>query len=87
MALFNPCVVNYNIVVVFENLVQDINHLLKYIQKHDLESKKAFFDESTNNLIHENHTLLEFLKLDKEVIKKLMKMYNEDFKVFNYKIL
>ena len=87
VALCNPCAVNYDFVIDFENLAQDSNHLLKYIQRNDPEFKKVFFDESTKNVINENDTLLEFSKLDKEVVRKLMEMCNENFKIFNYKTL
>ena len=84
VALCNPCAVNYDFVIEFENLAKDSNHLLKYVQRNDPESKKVFFDESIKHLIDKSKALKAFSKLNKQVIHRLSLIYEEDFNIFNY---
>merc|ERR1719369_2275238 len=43
--LCSPCVLNYDYVVEFDNLVQDSNHLLNFVQRNDPEAKKVYFED------------------------------------------
>ena len=82
--LCNPCAVNYDFVVRFESLAEDSNHLLKYLQRFDPESKKVFFDESRSALINENRTAAAFNDVSKRIMERLKKKYLNDFEIMGY---
>ena len=84
--LCNPCAVNYDFVVRFESLAKDSNHLLKYLQRFDPESKKVFFDESRSALINENQTAAAFNDVSKRIMERLKKKYLNDFKIMGYSL-
>ena len=80
--LCNPCTVNYDYVVSFEDLARDSNRLLRWMQRNDSD-EEVLLNEMSSVV---NHTVAqENLKLisDEEKIK-LMMLYKKDFDVLGY---
>ena len=79
--LCNPCAVNYDYVVGFEDLARDSNRLLRWMQRNDGE--EVLMNEMSSAI---NRTVaLENLKLISDDSKiKLRLLYRKDFDVLGY---
>jgi len=79
--LCNPCAVNYDYIVAFENLARDSNRLLRYMQRN--EAGEVLMDEVSSVI---NHTVAEnsmnLISNDKKT--KLLLLYKKDFDVLGY---
>ena len=84
VSLCNPCAINYDYVVRFENLVEDSNTLLEYLQKNDPEKAKMFFKSTTSSRIGSSKTSKAFSSLDSDLIKRLADVYKDDFRIMGY---
>ena len=80
--LCNPCAVNYDYVVSFEDLARDSNRLLRWMQRNDSD-EEVLLNEMSSVV---NHTVAqENLKLISDEAKiKLMMLYKKDFDVLGY---
>ena len=86
VALCNPCVMNYNYVIRFEDLAKESNLLLEYLQRNDPDAKKIFFTTDTPNLVDNKQTSTAFSELSKKKIEQLMQIYEKDFITLNYEM-
>ena len=84
VALCNPCVLNYDYVINFDNLAEESNKLLQFLQKNDKEEDKLFFDTKHSAHIDTNRTLDVFSNLPDELVKGLLHIYADDFHVLGY---
>ena len=84
VSLCNPCVVTYDFIIRFEHLAEDSNHLLGYLQRNDPEEKKVIFDPKKSLVINRHKTKSAFSSLPEPLLKKLKRLYSDDFRIFNY---
>ena len=95
VSLCNPCLVNYDYVIDFDDLARQSNRLLRFVQNGEGGSEaatreKIFFDEEIRRLssrerfVRTQKHLDEISKLD---IYKLYLLYEQDFEVFSYDAL
>ena len=82
--LCNPCAVNYDFVVRFESMIEDGNHLLKYLQKNDPEEKVALFDDSHPASTDDEKTARAFEQISTKTQDQLKKLYSDDFNILGY---
>ena len=80
MDLCNPCALNYDYIINFDNLNEDSNKLLDYLQKSDDEKDKIFFG-SRKSVIDTNKTDAILNQLPNEELKNLVNVFERDLKV------
>lgn len=78
-----PCQINYDYVIDFDNLVSDSNNLLKYLQKHELETNKVFINKRKTAVV-KTSAFNEISKLPNETVTKIKQIYKDDFYIFGY---
>jgi len=86
VALCNPCIVNYDYIVRFENLVEDSNLLMEYLQRNDPEKDKISFRNKTSSHIGISKTLQAISNLEPDLINGLVNIYKDDFTIMGYGI-
>ena len=83
VSLCQPCLFNYSYVIKFENVVDESNRLLEYIQKNKTAGKIEFpakIKPATRSAITEK----TFKLISEEDVDKLRRIYEDDFRIFDY---
>ena len=83
-ALCNPCAVNYDLIIQFDSIPEEGNHLLQYLQRNDQEKEKLFFNRTRYPSINDKKTKDAFKQISSETIEELKKVYSNDFNILNY---
>ena len=86
VTLCNPCIMNYDYVIRFEDLAKESNLLLEYLQRNDPDAKKIHFTTDTPNFVDNKQTLTAFSELSRKKIVELMQIYEKDFITLNYEV-
>ena len=83
--LCNPCAINYDYVVEFNNLAFEGNRLLYYLQRKDpVGSRVSFKTDREPARINKDKTKLVFQDIDDSLIREIKDIYHEDFVILNY---
>ena len=83
-ALCNPCAVNYDLIIQFDSIPEEGNHLLQYLQRNDQKKKKVFFNQTHHPSTNDKKTKDTFKQLSFETIEELKRVYSNDFNIMNY---
>ena len=78
-----PCQINYDYVIDFNNLAEDSNNLLKYLQKNEPEKKSIFINEQKTQVI-KSSAFSTINKLPDRTVSKIKQLFNDDFYIFGY---
>ena len=82
--LCSPCIVNYDYIVDFDNMHEDGNRLLQYVQRNDKNKPRVKFDESVTSHVDSNRTKEQFKGISKGLVQKIRSIFHYDFLLLNY---
>ena len=87
VSICNPCLINYDLIIDFDDLSRQSNKLLSYIQKADFTDNKIFFDESLRFSREERFDKTKhFLDmLSREEVTALGNIFESDFEILSHK--
>ena len=84
--LCNPCALNYDYVIEFDNLTFEGNRLLEYLQRFDPEESRVMF--RTNHRpprINSDKIKIAFQNISESLLESIKHIYRKDFLYLNYK--
>jgi len=84
VSLCNPCAVNYDYVINFDDLAKDSNRLLEFVQRNEPEQNQIRFDNSTSPVVTNDKAMNLFRNLSQEVLSYIKKIYSGDFSTFGF---
>ena len=78
-----PCQINYDYVIDFNNLAEDSNNLLKYLQKKEPEKERIFINERKTEVV-KSSAFSTINKLPNKTVFKIKQLFKDDFYIFGY---
>lgn len=82
--LCNPCAIDYDYVIRFDNIADDSNRLLSYLQRNDPPDKKISFPDNKPPTVNVDIAKLQFEAISSTYTSRLKQLYEPDFELFNH---